>query len=349
MEDLAGFNPNVAGNPHNNIFGLPFTEEDAALVLLPVPWEVTISCSAGTARCADHIFKASMHVDIFDPDVPEAWKKGFFMRDINRKVLLKSDYLRKEAELYLDYVSRGDDVDKNKFMCKSLKEINEGSELMNKWVYDQTRELLSRNKLVGLLGGDHSTALGYWKAQAEKHGDFGILQLDAHCDLRRSYCSFNYSHSSVMYNALKEIPELKKVVQLGVRDFCEEEWSFLNDNKDRVVTFFDRKIKEELYEGKLWRDIADEIVAQLPDKVHISFDVDGLDPKLCPNAAAPVHGGYELEQVLYLFKRVIQSGRTLIGYDLVEVGVGEHNTDANVGAHIIWRLSNLLVKSNLLN
>lgn len=349
MEDLSGFNPNVAGNPHNNIFGLPFTEEDAALVLLPVPWEVTISCSAGTARCADHIFKASMHVDIFDPDVPDAWKKGFFMRDVNRKVLLKSDYLRKEAELYLDYVSRGDDVDKNKFMCKSLKEINEGSELMNKWVYDQTRELLSRNKLVGLIGGDHSTSLGYWKAQAEKHGDFGILQLDAHCDLRRSYCSFNYSHSSVMYNALNEIPELKKVVQLGVRDFCEEEWNYLNNNKDRVVTFFDRNVKEELYEGKIWRDIADNIVAQLPDKVHISFDVDGLDPKLCPNAAAPVHGGYELEQVLYLFKRIIQSGRTLIGYDLVEVGVGEQNTDASVGAHIIWRLSNLLVKSNLLN
>ncbi|WP_315814497.1 hypothetical protein [Paraflavitalea speifideaquila] len=126
MTDLSHFDPNGVSNPNNNIFGLPFTEEDARLVILPVPWEVTVSCNAGTARAADHIFKASMHVDLFDADVKDAWKKGFFMRVPDRKILLKSDYLRKEAELYIDYISRGEDVGKNSFMCKSLKEINEG-------------------------------------------------------------------------------------------------------------------------------------------------------------------------------------------------------------------------------
>src|ERR1044072_1063712 len=131
MADLSNFDPNKAGNPNNNIFGLPFTEEDARLVILPVPWEVTVSCGSGTARAAEHIFKASLQVDLYDPDVKDGWKQGFFMRNVDRKVLLKSDYLRKEAELYIDYISKGDSVADNKLMTKSLKEINEGSKFLN--------------------------------------------------------------------------------------------------------------------------------------------------------------------------------------------------------------------------
>jgi agmatinase len=346
MADLSGFDPNLAGNPHNNIFGLPFTEEEATLVLLPVPWEVTVSCTAGTARCAEHIFKASLQVDLFDADVPGGWKQGFYMRDVNKKILLKSDYLRKEAELYIDYISKGEEVEKNKFMCKSLRDINEGSLLMNNWVYEQTRDLLQQNKLVALIGGDHSTPLGFWKALAEKHGDFGILQIDAHCNLRTSYGNFKYSHASVMHNALSEIPQLTKLVQLGIRDFCEEEYQYLTSNPTRIITFFDKEIRERIYEGEIWKTITDDIIAQLPQKVHISFDIDGLDPKLCPGTGTPVPGGYEAEQLLYLFRKIVESGRQLIGFDLVEIGVGEYEWDANVGAHILWRLCNLMIKSN---
>ncbi|HEX2608394.1 MAG TPA: agmatinase, partial [Flavisolibacter sp.] len=103
MTDLSNFDPNGAGNPNNNIFGLPFSEEDARLVILPIPWEVTVSFGSGTARSAEQIMRASLQVDLFDPDFPDAWKQGFFMRDADRKILLKSDYLRKEAELYIDY------------------------------------------------------------------------------------------------------------------------------------------------------------------------------------------------------------------------------------------------------
>lgn len=347
MTDLSHFDPNAASNPNNNIFGLPFTEEDARLVILPVPWEVTVSYNAGTARAADHIFKASMQVDLFDPDSGEAWKQGFFMRPPDKKILLKSDYLRKEAELYIDYISHGEILEKNLFMCKSLRDINEGGIYLNKWVYEQTKQLLSRNKLVAILGGDHSIVLGYFKALAEQHGEFGVLQIDAHCDLRKGYEWFTYSHASVMYNALQEIPSLTHLVQLGARDYCQEEWECIHNNKDRVITYFDKDIKERQYEGETWKQIVDEIVNKLPQKVLVSFDVDGLDPKLCPNTGTPVQGGFETEQIFYLLKKVVQSGRQLIGFDLVEIGVGDNNEwDANVGAHILWRLANMLVASN---
>jgi agmatinase len=346
MTDLSTFDVNSLGNPNNNIFGLPFTEEDSTLILLPVPWEVTVSYGAGTARAADHIFCAALQVDLCDADFNDEWKKGFFMKPIDRKLLMKSDYLRKEAELYIDFISKGEELEKNKFMCKGLKEINEGSNYMNNWVYEHSKQILSQNKLMGLIGGDHSTPFGYIKALAEKHGSFGILQIDAHCDLRKAYEDFNYSHASIMYNVLTEIAEVEKLVQVGIRDYCEEEFNYIKNSNNRVVTYFDRAIKERMYEGDTWKNVVDEIVNHLPAKVYISFDVDGLDPKLCPNTGTPVQGGFEAEQIMYLFKKVKQSGKQLIGFDLVESGVGEHDWDSNVAARLLWRMCNFLVKEN---
>ena len=89
-----------------------------------------------------------------------------------------------------------------------------------------------------------------------------------------------------------------------------------------------------------------EIVQQLPQKVYISFDIDGLDPKLCPNTGTPVQGGFETEQVLYLFDAVRRANKTIIGFDLCEVSTSETGWDANVGARILFKLCNLLVASN---
>jgi agmatinase len=346
MINLKDFDPNAASNPSNNIYGFPITEEEARLVIVPVPWEVTVSYSAGTARAAEHILKASMQVDIYDLEYPETWKQGFYMRPADKKILMKSDYLRKEAELYIAYISRGEDLKKNSFMCKSLKDINEGGAYLNEWVYEQTKGLINRNKLVALLGGDHSISLGYFKAVAEKHGDFGILQLDAHCDLRKCYEDFDYSHASIMYNALQEIPEIKKLIQVGVRDYSESEWEYIRTSNNRVVTFFDKDIKRRQYEGDTWKQIADDIVNQLPQKIFLTFDIDSLDPKLCPNTGTPVHGGFETEQVYYLLRKMLESGRQFIGFDLVEVGNGETDWDANVGARVLLKLCNLLASAN---
>ncbi len=348
MTDLSQFDPNSVGNPNNNLFGLPFTEEDAALVILPIPWEVTVSYNIGTARAPEHVFKASLQVDLFDADITDGWKQGFFMREPDKKILMKSDYLRKEAELYINYISNGEDLSVNKFMCKSLKEINSGGIFLNNWVYEQTKDLLEKGKLVGILGGDHSTPLGFYKAIAEKHRDFGILQIDAHCDLRKCYEGLNYSHASVMYNALTEIPAISKLVQVGIRDYCDEEWQMIRNSEFRIITYFDKDIKERQYEGQTWRTIADEIVSHLPEQVYISFDIDGLDPKLCPHTGTPVQGGFETEQVFYLFKRVLQSGRRLIGFDLNEVGVSQDEWDENVGARVLYKLCNLMVAHKMI-
>jgi agmatinase len=77
----------------------------------------------------------------------------------------------------------------------------------------------------------------------------------------------------------------------------------------------------------------------LPEKVYISFDIDGLDPKLCPHTGTPVPGGLELEEAFYLIKEVARSGRQIIGFDLCEVAPGNDQWDGNVGARVLYRLA----------
>jgi agmatinase len=152
-----------------------------------------------------------------------------------------------------------------------------------------------------------------------------------------------------MYNTLREIDQVKRLVQIGIRDYSEGEWMHIRESKSRIITYFEKDIKARSYEGETWGMIADEIVSKLPDKVHISFDIDGLDPKLCPNSGTPVQGGFETEQLFYLFGKILKSGRKIIGFDLVEIGVGETDWDANVGARVLFKLCNLLLASNTPN
>ncbi|MCO6496133.1 MAG: agmatinase family protein [Chitinophagaceae bacterium] len=346
MADLTNFDPNSAGNPNNNIFGLPFSEDDARVVILPVPWEVSVSYGAGTARAPEGVFNASYQVDLMDNDLTDGWRKGIYMREPDQELLLKSDHLRDQAEEYIQYISEGNSVEDNPAMAELLNGINEGSKFLNNWVYIQAKELLEKGKLVGLLGGDHSTPLGYMKAIGERYETFGILQIDAHCDLREAYEDMTYSHASIMYNALKEIPNLVKLVQVGTRDYSDTEYDYMLNSNGRVNTFFDKDIKERLYEGETWKAIVDDVIAKLPEHVYLSFDIDGLDPKLCPNTGTPVQGGLETEQVYYLLRKMLKAGKKLVAFDLNEVGSSDNEWDENVGARVLYKLCNLLLLSN---
>ncbi len=343
---LSNFDPNSVGQRNNNIFGLPFSEANAQLIILPVPWEVTTSYRDGTSRGPENVFDASMQIDLYDPDAPDAWKKGFYMLPIDKNIRKKSDYLRQCAELIISHLADGGAVSENHQLSTKLEEINKGGQMLTDWVYEMTSQQLKKGKKVALLGGDHSTPLGFLKALGEVHESFGVLQIDAHADLRIAYEGFTFSHASIMYNTLQMVPQVEKLVQVGIRDYCDDELIMIQQQPDRIRTFFDKEIKERQYEGDTWKNICTDIIEELPQKVFISFDIDGLDPKLCPNTGTPVPGGFELEQVFYLFKTLKQSGREIIGFDVNEVSCGEQTSesiDSIVGARVLYKLCNYLV------
>ena len=341
-EKIKSFDPNGV-TTYDTLFGLPFTEAESETIILPVPWEVTVSYSAGTAEAPQAIREASAQVDLFDPFLPEAWKRGIFMKQNNTELQERSNKLRKKAERYIESLS--DDRDFRDYE-ETLSKINKSCAKMVKWVEQEILEIIDSGKNPVLFGGDHSTPLGFIKALSQRYQELGILQIDAHADLRDSYEGFTYSHASIMFNALK-IDAVRKLVQVGIRDYCRAEADLISANPERIHCFYDRDIKADQFMGKNWGTICESIIEKLPQKVYLSFDIDGLDPKLCPNTGTPVAGGFETEQILFLLEKVVASGREIIGFDLNEVAPGKDEWDANVAARLLWRICNMMVKSKM--
>lgn len=331
------FNPDDTGVANGNYFGFPFSVEEARLVLLCAPWDVTVSYNEGTALAPQAIIDASLQVEIYDPHNPDGWKQGIATLPADKWIAKTSDKFRKTAIEVIEHIEAGGELSE---VQKQIDKVNQASGRLNETIYAQSRELLEQGKIVALVGGDHSTPLGLMQALAEQNESFGVLHIDAHCDLRDAYEGFEFSHASIMFNALK-MPQITNLVQVAVRDFSQTE--LLKAKSDpRVVQFTDFELKEAIFKGATWHEQCEKIVASLPDKVYISFDIDGLSPEFCPSTGTPVPGGLSYNEAIYLLLTVRSSGRTIIGFDLTEVAPSDDDEwDANVGARILYKLCNI--------
>ena len=335
------FDPNGLGIK-GNLFGLPFTPETSDLIIVPIPWEVTVSYHDGTALGPKAILEASTQVDLYFRGIQDAWKLGVTMLPFPEDLYQENKNLRSLSLQHISSLETTSAADDHNKVIPS--KINEACENLNVYVRSITAKYLNEGKMVGLLGGDHSTPLGFLRALSDRYDCFGILQIDAHADLRKAYEGFTYSHASIMFSALK-LPSVQRLVQVGIRDYCEEEVGVIDRAMGRIVTFFDEDIKTQMYSGKTWEDVCKDIIRVLPDYIYISFDIDGLDPKLCPNTGTPVPGGLEFNQATYLIQQIALSGKRIIGFDLNEVAPGSTDWDANVGARILYQLCNWMAVS----
>jgi len=304
------------------IFDIKSSMEDSKLILIPVPWDVTTSYKKGTAFAPQKIITASNQIDKFDIYTNNIWEKGISVDNIPIDILLKNDELR---EVYENLTP------------DNIFKINEGSNYLNNWLEEKSKYYLNKDKLVGVIGGDHSSPYGLIKSLSEKYNNIGVLHIDAHADLRKSYQKLNYSHASIMYN-VSLLNNISTIIQVGVRDFCEEEYNYIFSNK-KITTFFDENIEWDYKFVK-------KAIEKLPENVYISFDIDGLDVSLCPKTGTPVPGGLNFNQSIQLIKEVVESGRKIIGFDLCEVGISENEFDESIGARVLYKLSTYILKSN---
>lgn len=333
---MLDFDPNAPADEEGGIFGLPHEEKDAALVLLPVPWEVTTSYGGGTSKGPAAILAASGQIDLFDGAVHKPYEPGLFMRPESKDVRAWNKTAKAAAQKIIRAGGQAD----TPALKKALALVNSHSEKLNAWVKKESLALMKAGKIVGIVGGDHSVPLGAFQAAAEAHGSFGLLHFDAHSDTRDAYEGFTHSHASIMRNALDSTPQISKLVQVGIRDFCEEEQAYVDAQGARCRMFTDRWLDEGRFAGRSFDALCQEIVSALPDKVWVTFDIDGLDPKLCPGTGTPVPGGLELAEAEHLIAAVARSGRTILGFDLVEVSPRPKDEwDANVGMRLLYKLA----------
>ena len=336
---IASFDPGGVGAVNGNLFGFPHDYAHASTVVIGVPWDVTTSYQDGTCRGPEAILRASPQLDFYDFDNPEAWRQGIYMLPIPQWLLAENRRLRPDAIAIIRDAEQGITPNDNPELAAALERINQGCRTMSRWVSYQTKVALQRQKKIVVIGGDHSVPLGALAALSQEYLSFGILHLDAHGDLRHAYEGFKESHASIMFNAM-QLPQISKLVQVGIRDISHGEMAMIQDSNDRIVTYLDTQLKQANYAGKSWLEQCQDIVRHLPEHVYISCDVDGLDPKLCPHTGTPVPGGLNLEEAYCLWREVVRSGRHIIGCDICETG--NHEWDGNVSARILYKLFSLM-------
>lgn len=334
------FDPEAALSPNGRYFGFPFTEEESSLLLVSVPWDVTTSYRPGAAKGPEAIRQASLQLDFYDFDIPDAHRLGIGTLDFARSEEIRklSEQLRPLAEKVIENGQEN--------TAAELQQVNEGCIHMNEWLYRTAAEHLQKGRYVAVVGGDHSAPLGLMKAVGERYGSFGILHFDAHADLRKAYEGFTFSHASIMYNAL-QLAAVERLVQVGVRDVCQSEQNLVRNSNGHILQFADIRIQEGLSEGLKWSEICREIIDALPQRVYISFDIDALEPALCPHTGTPVPGGLTFGQARHLLSLLRRSGKQIVGFDLCEVAPDPKDAsdewDGNVGARMLYMLGNTLL------
>jgi agmatinase len=327
------FDPDGPAPAESGIYGLPFAAEDSKVIIVPVPYEATTSYGGGTSNGPAAVLEASKQVDLFDQETGRQYESGIDMLDIPKDV---QRWNRDAKRIATSVIAKGGVVDR--LTRNAAEKVNEFGDRVNAWVYDETVALLRHGKLVVVLGGDHSVPYGAIRAHAQKYPGLGILHLDSHADLRDAYEGFTWSHASIFNNVMRKVAGVGKLVQVGVRDLGQAERKMIDTSNGRIVTFYDADVAARKESGVPFAKIADEIIAELPDDIYLSWDIDGLDPTLCPGTGTPVPGGLSWNEAIGLLRAIRRSGKRIVGLDLCEVSPGETEWDANVGARLLYKM-----------
>jgi len=329
------------GNPpaaDAGFLGARLDPAEAKLLLIPVPWEATTSYGGGTSEAPQAIITASHQLDLEDGGFGYAYKAGITFIEQSSEIVELNRDARATALRVIEALERAEEA------AEDTAVVNRASVRLNDYVYEQAKAIRAQGKLAAVVGGDHASPQGLIQALAEE-GEFGILHFDAHHDLRKAYEGFTHSHASIFYNVLESYPQVTKLVQVGIRDYSRDEAQYGRDQGERVSVHYGRDLFRRKAAGESFKQITQNIIGQLPQRVYISFDIDALDPPYCPNTGTPVPGGLSFDEASYMLEELAQSGKEIIGFDLCEVAPSEDEWDANVGARLLYKLCGALLFS----
>ncbi len=340
------FDPGAAAAPDSGIFGLSDPPERATVHVLGVPFDATTSFRKGAAGGPLAVLRASRQVDLFDLLTGRPYEAGIWMAPIDPRVSAWNDEASRAAEPVIAAGGAGDDPE----LRAAAQRVDAIQHELNRWVEEQANLALAEGKLVALVGGDHSVPFGSIQAHAERFPGLGLLHFDAHADLRPAFEGFTWSHASILRNVMERIGDVSTLVQVGVRDLSEEESDFIRQTAGRIHELYDHEWADARHAGANLKSIVRRALAPLPEQVYVTFDVDGLDPALCPNTGTPVPGGLSWNEAMLWLEELALSGRRIVGLDLTEVspepgresGAGR---DENVGARLLYRLIGFALRS----
>ena len=266
--------------------------ESSSCVIQQLPYEHTSSFKKGSSKGPNAIIHNSHYVEYFDSELGiESYKKCGIA-----------------CTSPLDF--------KNKINQEAME-----------YIQQETAKHLKNDKFLVSLGAEHTITYGVFKAFQQKWNDIGILQLDAHSDLRNEYENNRWSHASVMARIHQLKPE---IFQVGIRAQCNEERQLINSSPN-IHTWYDHQI----WNNEQWMD---EIIQRLPEKLYITIDTDAFDPSICPSVGTPEPGGLQWYPTLKFLRKVFEKC-DVKGFDIVELNpISIDDTTAYIMAQLCYKL-----------
>lgn len=261
--------------------------ELAEAVLLPIPYEATVSYGTGTGGGPQALLDASTYVELYDE-----------VRDCQPAV-------RSAPGLHPD----GEAL--SRYWTAQPVNVPAAFEPAMEAIYQRATALVRPGRLLLSIGGEHSVSYPLFQAHLEHYPNLHILQIDAHCDLRHAYEGSPLSHASVMARAVEQVGN--RITQVGIRSICAEDRQAIRQHG--IQTFFAHSLQSR----SRWEWIPD-VIATLGEQVYLTVDVDGLDPSVVPSTGTPEPGGLGWWDVVELIRAVGQQ-RQIIGADVMELSV----------------------------
>ncbi|MGD9973245.1 MAG: agmatinase [Desulfatirhabdiaceae bacterium] len=245
--------------------------DQASIVVLPLCHEHQVSYGTGAAQGPCHILEASTQLEMLDDETFVNWSRlGIHT---------------------LPALTPSDDPETAVFQMKAA-----------------AKTVLDRNQFLLSIGGDHAISIGPVMAAVERYDNLGVLQIDAHLDLRDEWNGSRYNHACVMRRVMDDMG--CAVVQVGIRSVSAEEYDYVK-----------QKRLEPIYAGMIsdsGNDWMDSVINRLPSHVYLTIDLDGLDPAVMPGVGTPEPGGMTYRQLMDLIRKLGQQ-KTVVAADINEL------------------------------
>jgi agmatinase len=263
--------------------------DSSRIVVLPVPFERTTSYGKGTASGPQAILEASQYLEHYDEELDsEPYRQGIAT---------------------LEPILPGT-VDPERALVELETEV---------------RRHLEAGKFLVTLGGEHSLSLAPVRACRSVFGQLGVVQFDAHADLRQEYDGTPYSHACVMRRIIEEGVA---TVALGVRSLSAPEAALIRDRKLPVIWGSELQEAHSLLPG---------LLDGLPERIYLTFDLDYFDPALVPATGTPEPGGGLWYPTLNLLSMIFQS-KEVVAMDLVELApIGGQPASDFLAAKLVYK------------
>lgn len=265
---------------------------DCLFHVIPAGYEASVSYGTGTGKGPSAIIDASQYLELFDgASVP---------------------------------------ADRGIFTTPSLDCEGPVEDVLGQ-IEDAVWKALGSEKIPVVLGGEHTVSVGAFNALARLNKPVGIVQFDAHADLRDSYEGSRFSHACALYHAVEHGMSL---FQIGVRSLSPSDLAYRKNNSRVSFLDADRLFREGVPSPLL--------PADFPENIYITFDVDGLDPSILPATGTPEPGGLLWYQAMDLLETIIR-GRNVLGFDVVELApMPYHHASDFTTARLVYNIMGMI-------